>query len=705
MSEQIGLFGGESEDAANQTQDDLKAKVAELHSQLNQYNYQYYVLDDPSVPDSEYDRVFHELKAIELAHPEFVTPDSPTQRVGDQPLPEFVSVQHELPMLSLDNAFDADDMRSFETRLKKFLGADSPQSVEYVCEPKLDGIAVSLLYENGLLVRGATRGDGSRGENITLNVRTIPSIPLRLRGTDYPARLEVRGEVYMPKKGFERLNEKADEAGEKRFVNPRNAAAGSLRQLDPKLTAQRPLEFCCYSVGIIEFDTDVTDMVETDWPDNHFDVLNALSALGFITNTEMAKVTGIEQCLDYYQALSQKRDQLDYEIDGIVFKVNNFALQQQLGFVSRAPRWAIAHKFPAQEKMTQLLDVEFQVGRTGAITPVGRLDPVFVGGVTVSNVTLHNKDEIERLSLRVGDYVVVRRAGDVIPQVVSVVMDKRTQDCREVVFPDRCPVCNSDVERVEGEAVARCTGGLVCDAQKKEAFVHFASRKAMDIDGLGDKLIDMLVEKNMINRLADLFRLDRQKLIELERMGEKSADNLLQSLESSKNTTFAKFLYSLGIREVGEATAQNLAKSFGSLDKLLEASVETLQEVDDIGPIVAEHIVHFLDNEANQSAISDLIAVGVHWPDVVVVDEASLPLKGLTYVLTGSLELLSRSEGKAKLESLGAKVAGSVSKKTSCVVAGPGAGSKLTKAQDLGVDVIDEEAFIELLKQHGIEIE
>jgi DNA ligase (NAD+) len=703
VSEQFGLFGaGESvghtevaDDSGETSEVDTSARVKQLHELLNQYNYQYYVLDEPSVPDSEYDALFHELKAIEAEYPEFLSGDSPTQRVGDKPLSEFSSVSHEMPMLSLDNVFDDEEMRAFDTRIKKLLNYTSGELIQYVCEPKLDGIAVSLLYEDGVLVRGATRGDGSQGEDITLNVRTIPSIPLKLIGKGFPYRLEVRGEVYMPKQGFDRLNDEAAAKGEKGFVNPRNAAAGSLRQLDPKLTAKRPLEFCCYSVGVVEGGS---------LPDSHFDVLNQLNQWGFLTNSEMSCVQGVDETLEYYQALLSKRDSLPYEIDGIVFKVNSFDLQKRLGFVSRAPRWAVAHKFPAQEKVTILHDVEFQVGRTGAITPVGRLEPVFVGGVTVSNVTLHNMDEVERLGVMKGDSVIVRRAGDVIPQVVKVVDDRRPVNAEPVVLPEGCPVCHSEIERVEGEAVARCTGGLVCAAQRKQAFIHFASRKALDIDGLGEKLITLLVDANLVSQLGDLFRLKAADVAALERMGEKSAEKLMISLQASKQTTLARFLYSLGIREVGEATAQNLAKAFGTMDGLMSASLEQLVAVEDIGPIVAEHILHFFENDLNKAVVQDLIKEGVSWQDLDVTSCSELPLDGQTWVLTGTLELMSRSEGKEKLQSLGAKVAGSVSKKTHCVVAGPGAGSKLTKAQDLGIDVMDEASFISFLAQHGIEV-
>ncbi|MGB0459107.1 MAG: NAD-dependent DNA ligase LigA, partial [Porticoccaceae bacterium] len=528
-----------------------------LKSELNQYNHAYYVLDDPSIPDSEYDRLMRELQDIEAQYAELQTPDSPSQRVGGKALDSFSQVKHEVPMLSLDNAFSDTEMVDFERRIKDRINLAQGQKLIYACEPKLDGVAVSLIYQKGLLIRGATRGDGSVGEDITANVRTIKSIPLRLQGDDYPELLEVRGEIYMPRDGFNEFNIKAREAGEKPFVNPRNAAAGSLRQLDSKITATRPLEMCAYSVGQYQGDQK---------PDSHFAMLKRLGTLGFKINQHIKQVEGIDACEDYYQYLAGLRDQLDYDIDGIVYKVNDFELQQRLGFVAKAPRWAIARKFPAQEEMTRLLDVEFQVGRTGAVTPVARLEPVFVGGVTVGNATLHNADEIDRLGVCIGDTVIVRRAGDVIPQIAKVVLEKRPQDAQPIVFPDRCPVCQSTVKRIEGEAVARCTGGLFCGAQTKEAIKHYASRKAMDIDGLGDKLVDTLVDHELIYSVADLYELKLEKLINLERMAQKSAENLLNSIEASKQTTLPKFLYALGIREVGEATAQTLANNFGTLD-------------------------------------------------------------------------------------------------------------------------------------------
>ena len=658
------------------------SRIDELKQQLNYHNYRYYVLDDPTIPDIEYDRLFQELKNLEAEHPEMITADSPTQRVGEAPLSVFSQVRHEIPMLSLDNAFDDDDLQSFNQRLLERL-KDGREAIEYACEPKLDGIAVSLLYVDGVLERGATRGDGSTGEDITQNVRTIPSIPLRLLGENYPATLEVRGEVYMPKAGFDSLNDRARSAGEKPFVNPRNAAAGSLRQLDSKITASRPLEMCAYSVGWVEGGT---------LPGRHTDILRKLNDWGFKINPEMAEAASIEQCIEYYREMTDKRDHLDYEIDGIVFKVNDLVLQERLGFVSRAPRWAIAYKFPAQEEMTQLLDVEFQVGRTGAVTPVARLDPVFVGGVTVSSATLHNRDEVERLGVKVGDTVVIRRAGDVIPQIVSVVKSRRPESARDIEFPEHCPVCESPVETVAGEAVARCSGGLICGAQRKEAIKHFVSRKAMDVDGIGDKLVEQLVDEELIHSVADLFDLDKDQLAAMERMGEKSAVNLIDGLEVSKATSFERFLYALGIREVGEATARNLSRHFGTLESLIAADEAALLEVPDVGPVVAHFIQEFFQQPDNLEVIDALRAKGVHWPDVVVSVDAQ-PLHNRTFVLTGTLQTMGRSEAKEKLQNLGAKVAGSVSAKTDCLIAGDKAGSKRTKAEELGIPVLDEEGM------------
>lgn len=697
MSDQPSLFDDPQSGSPSSGDDQNSAvweEVQSLHTQLNQANYQYYVLDDPQLPDVEYDRLFHRLKQLETQYPNLLTPDSPTQRVGAAPLTHFDQVTHDVSMLSLDNAFNEQDMRDFDRRVKDRLKQTEP--ISYACEPKLDGIAVSLLYENGQLVRAATRGDGSVGENITQNIRTIPSIPLKLLGEQYPPVVEVRGEVYMPKKGFNAFNEKARENAEKLFVNPRNAAAGSLRQLDPKITAARPLEFCCYSLGRVD---------GAKLPNKHSEILNLFLTWGFKINPEMRVVDGIDGCLEYYETLAEKRNSLAYEIDGIVFKVDDIELQQQLGFVSRAPRWAIAHKFPAQEEMTLLKDVEFQVGRTGAITPVARLEPVFVGGVTVSNATLHNMDEIARLDVHVGDTVIIRRAGDVIPQIVSVVLNKRPANTKNIIFPKACPVCDSHIERIEGEAVARCSGGLVCGAQRKEAIKHFASRKAMDIDGLGDKLVEQLVDESLIESFLDLYSLKLEELMQLERMGEKSAQNLLAAIEDSKQTTLPKFIYALGIREVGIATAQNLASHFLDLRVLVKADLEALLDVDDVGPIVAKHILSFFSEPHNQTIIDGLLNIGITWPVIEKQDSAALPLAGSTYVVTGTLASMGRDQAKEYLQRLGAKVAGSVSAKTSGLVAGEKAGSKLTKAQDLEIDILDEAAFLSLLQTHGIQHE
>ncbi|WP_207062458.1 NAD-dependent DNA ligase LigA [Motiliproteus sp. SC1-56] len=668
----------------------LDAELAQLRESLQEHNYRYYVLDDPSIPDAEYDRLFQRLKALEAEHPDRVTPDSPTQRVGASPLSAFPEVRHEQPMLSLDNAFDEASLRDFDRRIHQRLEMGLETPIDYACEPKLDGIAVSLLYENGVLVRGATRGDGTTGEDITQNVRTVHSVPLRLRGDGWPARLEIRGEIYLPKAGFEAINERARSRGEKPFVNPRNAAAGSLRQLDPRITAERPLELCVYGVGLVEGEALAGGQVET---------LTRLREWGLRTNPEMARVCGIEACLEYYQRLAEKRNGLPYEIDGIVFKVDDLGLQRRLGFVSRAPRWAIAHKFPAQEELTLLQGVEFQVGRTGAVTPVARLKPVFVGGVTVSNATLHNMDEVARLDARIGDTVIVRRAGDVIPQVVRVVLERRPADAVKIELPAHCPVCGAEVERTEGEAAARCSGGVSCGAQRKRAIKHFASRRAMDIDGLGDKLVDALVDSGQIEQLADLYRLEHPRVAGMERMGDKSAENLLQAIEASKTTTLPRFLYALGIREVGEATAVALVNHFGTLEAISRADEQALQAVPDVGPVVAQHVAVFFQQPHNLETLEQLQGAGVHWPAVEIMPKVEQPLAGKTYVLTGTLEQLTRDEAKQRLQALGAKVAGSVSKKTDCVVAGPGAGSKLAKAESLGIAVIDEVALLELLEQ------
>ncbi len=671
---------------------ELQQTYDKLKQQLNALNYRYYVLDDPEVPDAEYDRLFQQLKAIETDNPDWVSEESPSQRVGDVPLSAFSQVNHEVAMLSLDNAFSDDDLRDFNRRLQDRL--KSTDDIEFACEPKLDGIAVSLLYRDGILERGATRGDGSTGEDITQNVRTIPSIPLRLLGSGYPSVLEVRGEIYMPRAGFDALNEKAKRNGDKPFVNPRNAAAGSLRQLDSRITAQRPLEMCAYSVGLVE---------GGELPIRHTDVLKALHQWGLLINPEMQVVPDVEGCLRYHERVGQLRDSLSYDIDGIVFKVNNRNIQQQLGFVSRAPRWAIAFKFPAQEEMTLLQDVEFQVGRTGAITPVARLEPVFVGGVTVSNATLHNRDEVERLGVKVGDTVVVRRAGDVIPQIVSVVKSRRPENATSISFPESCPVCNSPVETAPAEVVARCTGGLICEAQRKEAIKHYASRKALDIDGLGDKLVEQFVDEGLIHSVADLYKLTVEKISQLERMGQKSAENLVAALSESQSTTLPRFLYALGIREVGEATARSLSRHFGNLSDLSKATEEQLQKVDDVGPVVAHFIADFFAQPHNLEALDALQAAGVHWDDVVV-EARDEPLAEKTFVVTGSFSQIKRNDAKKMLQDLGAKVAGSVSVKTHCVVVGGGAenNSKYVKAQELGVETMTEEQLVELLIEHGV---
>jgi len=670
-------------------------RAAELHALLHQYNIEYYVNDAPSVSDSEYDRLLRELQDIEAAFTELKTADSPTQKVGATPLTAFEQVTHNVPMLSLDNAFSAEELAAFSKRVADRLKDNS--ELMFSCEPKLDGLAVSIIYEKGVLVQAATRGDGFVGENITENVRTIANVPLKLSAqhSDIPDRLEVRGEVFMTKKGFEHLNENQKRSGGKVFANPRNAAAGSLRQLDSRITAKRPLRFYAYSLG--EVSPQVT------LPDTHSERLRLVGQLGLPLCPEMGTAKGVQGCNAYYENIQQQRDALPYDIDGVVFKVNDIALQEVLGFVARAPRWAIAQKFPAQEEITELLDVEFQVGRTGAITPVAKLKPVFVGGVTVSNATLHNQDEVTRLGVMIGDYVVVRRAGDVIPQVVSAILDRRSDDVKEIVFPTTCPVCDSHVERVEGEAVLRCTGGLFCAAQRKQAIKHFASRKALDIDGLGDKLVDQLVDAQLITTPADLFGLTLGQLISLDRMGEKSASNLLAALETAKNTTLAKFIYSLGIREVGEATAHSLAMHFTTLETISHASKEALIEVQDVGDVVASHIVNFFAEDHNIQVIQGLLDAGLNWPAIEKADTpADLPMAGMTVVLTGTLSVLTRSDAKALLMQAGAKVTGSVSAKTDRLIAGEAAGSKLSKAQELGIEIWDEPALVAFLEEQGL---
>ena len=740
----------------------VQQQIQALRDQINHHNYRYYVLDEPEVPDAEYDRLLRELEALEARHPELITPDSPTQRVGAEPLKAFGEVRHAVPMLSLGNCFSDEELHAFIKRINDRLG--STDTIEFCVEPKLDGLAVSLRYEDGVLVQGATRGDGTSGEDITQNIRTIPSIPLRLIGDDVPPVLEVRGEVYMPKEGFEALNQGAAARGEKTFVNPRNAAAGSLRQLDPHITAKRPLEMYCYGWGAIE-----------GWPlpARHSEVLEQIRRWGLRVCPEIRVVKGAVGCLDYYRDIGERREALPYEIDGVVYKVNSLDLQDELGFVARAPRWAIAHKFPAQEEMTRLLEVEFQVGRTGALTPVARLEPVFVGGVTVSNATLHNMDEIERKDIHVGDFVIVRRAGDVIPEVASVVASRRPENASRIEMPSTCPVCGSEVIRPEGEAVSRCTGGLYCAAQRKEAIKHFASRKAMDIEGLGDKLVDQLVEAKLVDHVDDLFRLTVEQLAGLERMGEKSAQNLVDALKKSKETTLARFLYSLGIMGIGETMAANLARALGSLDAIKNLTLADLIEIksgqaekiqaiackakektdrglqdllaqekgfgwfsdvharliaekleskgdllkrlcstpvdqianeprvsiEGVGDVLAEQIVAFFHQPHNLEVIKKLQDdAKVYWPQVEVAEAGDQPLSGMTFVLTGTLIQFTRDEAKNRLQALGAKVSGSVSKKTSAVVAGEKAGSKLSKAESLGVPVMSEDQLGALLE-------
>ena len=662
----------------------VERRIEELREQIRLHNYQYYVLDAPLIPDVEYDRLFRELQQLEQKHPDFITEDSPTRRVGDQPLPGFAEVRHAMRMLSLENVFSDEELADFDRRVRDRLGTDKP--VVYTAEPKLDGLAISLRYENGRLVRGATRGDGERGEDVTSNVRTIEAIPLRLLGKEYPAVLEVRGEVFMPTAGFEKLNAEARKAGDKTFANPRNAAAGSLRQLDPRLTAKRPLSFYAYGLG--EIDEPIADSQAA--------AMQQLRKIGIPVSPELKCLEGIRQCLDYYANILARRDSLPYEIDGVVYKVDSFDEQSRLGFVSRAPRWAVAHKFPAQEELTVVEDIEFQVGRTGAVTPVARLKPVTVAGVTVSNATLHNMDEIERKDVRVGDTVIIRRAGDVIPEVVQVVPDKRPANAKRPELPAHCPVCGSDVLRVEGEAVARCSGGLYCNAQRREGIKHFASRKAMDIEGLGDKLVEQLDEKGLVKTVADIYALKAADIATLDRMGEKSAQNLVMALEKSKSTTLPRFLYALGIREVGEATARSLASHFLTLEAIEQADEDALQETPDVGPIVASHIASFFRQEHNIEVLRGLIDAGVHWPAIEKPEAADQPLDGKTFVLTGALSR-PRDQIKAQLEALGAKVAGSVSGKTDYVVAGEAAGSKLAKAQDLGIEILDEDQLQEMI--------
>jgi DNA ligase (NAD+) len=666
--------------------DSAAARAAQLRDQIAQHDNRYYVLDDPSISDGEYDRLMQELRALESAHPELVSADSPTQRVSGTPSAGFGEVVHQVPMLSLDNAFSEEDVQAFDRRIHERLGRSG--ELDYVAEPKLDGLAVSVIYRQGLLERAATRGDGVRGEDVTANVRTIRAVPQRLLGSAPPL-LEARGEVFMTIAGFERMNELSRERGEKVFVNPRNAAAGSLRQLDARITATRPLRAYFYGLGALE---------GLPLPQYQSALLELLREKGLPVSPETRTVRGIEGCLAYYRSVGERRSSLPYQIDGVVYKLNSHADQERLGFVSRAPRWAIAHKFPADEAITVVKDVEFQVGRTGALTPVARLEPVFVSGVTVSNVTLHNIDEVHRKDVRVGDTVVVRRAGDVIPEVVTVVRDKRPERTVPVELPERCPVCHSRVLRAAGEAVARCTGGFTCRAQRQESLRHFASRRALDIEGLGDKLIEQLVEHDVVRTPADFYVLTARQLSELERMGEKSASNLIAAIDRSRRTTLPRLLYGLGIREVGEATALVLARHFGALERLMGADEAAIQQVPDVGPVVAAHVAAFFASADHRRVLKALRERGVTWPDIRAPRGAQA-LSGRTFVVTGTLAAMTREQAEEALTTRGAKVSGSVSRKTSFVIAGNEAGSKLGKARELGIAVLDEQQFLELLER------
>ncbi|HSH72838.1 MAG TPA: NAD-dependent DNA ligase LigA [Methylophilaceae bacterium] len=684
---QAALFGEDSTPSAQTPSQEKQQEqqIAALREQIRQYDYQYYVLDTPTVPDSEYDKIYRELQALENAHPNLITADSPTQRVGGSPLKAFASITHRQAMLSLNNAFEEDELVAFDKRIRDALGRDD---IEYAVEPKFDGLAITLTYENGLLTQGATRGDGYTGEDVSSNLRTIRAIPTRLHTSSPPKLLEVRGEVLILKRDFEKLNREQESRGEKLFANPRNAAAGSLRQLNPNITRTRPLTFFAYGLGAAEGIPTLT---------THSMAMDYLAGLRLPVCVERAKVKGLQGILEYYQNIGAKRSALPFDIDGVVYKVNSLSQQAELGFVSRAPRWAIAHKFPAQEALTIVEAIEVQVGRTGAITPVARLKPVFVGGVTVTNATLHNEDELRRKDVHIGDTVSVRRAGDVIPEVVGVVLEKRPADARAFVMPTACPICGSHVIRQEDEAIARCSGGLFCPAQRKQAILHFASRRAMDIEGLGEKLVDQLVEAQLVHTLGDIYRLDLATLANLDRMAEKSAQNILQALEHSKNTTLARFIYALGVRNVGEATAKDLARHFGSLQALQNADLAALVQVPDVGPIVADSIFQFLSEPHNREVIAALTAAGIHWQETAGKANTEGVLTGKTFVLTGTLPNMSREHAKELIEAAGGKVSGSVSKKTDFVVAGAEAGSKLDKAQELGVAILDETAFVAML--------
>ncbi|MCC7412825.1 MAG: NAD-dependent DNA ligase LigA [Gammaproteobacteria bacterium] len=666
----------------------VRRRLEELRRRINDYNHQYFVLDEPTVTDAQYDRELRELRALETQYPELVTGDSPTRRVGAPPASGFTEVVHETPMLSLENAFDEQELRAFDRRVRERLNVDA---AEYAAEAKLDGLAVSLVYLDGMLTRAATRGDGSRGEDVTANVRTIRAVPLRLRGAA-PALLEVRGEIYMTHAGFARLNADQAAAGAKTFVNPRNAAAGSLRQLDPAMTARRPLTMFCYALARIE---------GAPAPARHSEALALLATLGLRVSSDVEVLIGVDACLEYYRRMAARRAALGYDIDGVVFKVNAIDAQERLGTVSRAPRWAVACKFPPQEESTRVRAIEIQVGRTGALTPVARLEPVFVGGVTVSNATLHNAAEVGRKDVRAGDTVVVRRAGDVIPEIVAVRTELRPAGTKPFRMPASCPQCGSAVEQVEGEAVYRCSGGLVCPAQRIQALIHFASRRALDIDGLGEKIIEQLVERGDVRDVAGLYSLTRDQLVGLERMGEKSAANLFAAIERSKSTTLARFLYALGIRDVGEATARSLARYFGTLEAIAAADEQSLQAVPDVGPVVAAHVARFFANAENREVLRRVRAAGVRWPAQEPVQPQALPLVGRSFVLTGTLARMTREQASERLRALGARVSSSVSKKTDAVIAGADPGSKVDKARTLGVAVLDEDGFARLLERPG----
>lgn len=668
---------------------EVNQQIAKLRDLVRQYDYHYYVLDHPIIPDSDYDRIFRELQQLEASYPQLITPDSPTQRVGAKPLKSFNQVKHTVPMLSLNNAFATEEINAFIKRIVDRLSLK--ESIAFNGEPKLDGLAVNLRYEAGKLVQAATRGDGYRGEDITLNVRTIHAIPLRLRGGTHPQIIDIRGEIFMPKDGFQALNRRAQETGEKIFANPRNAAAGSVRQLDPKVTAKRPLAIFCYGVGQVD---------GGKLPNDHHEILQVLQGWGLPIAPEVKLLHGGKACIQYYQEILKIRDALNYEIDGVVYKVNNLTLQEQLGFIARAPRWAIAHKFPAQEELTEVKAIKFQVGRTGALTPVAVLRPVFVGGAMVSHATLHNMDEVNRKDVRINDVVIIRRAGEVIPEIVSVIKERRQVHTIQIYLPKACPICGSDVIKLADEAVARCSGGLYCLAQLKESIKHFVSRRAMDIEGLGDKLVEQLVEQKLITNIADLYKLKLKPLADLERMGEKSATNIITALERSKQTTLARFLYALGIREVGEATAQNLASYFKTLDKFMGADEARLQQVPNVGPIVAAHVITFFQQSHNRDVINQLISSGIFWPQALELKKQQ-PLQGLCFVLTGTLETMTRDQVKETLQQLGAKVTGSVSAKTNYVIVGKNPGSKYSKAQQLGIAVLDEAGLIDMLRKQS----